>query len=302
MSEWLAENFEQNRPRLRAIAFRMLGSEAEAHDAVQEVWLRLSRTGPEGIDNLGGWLTTVVSRVCLDELRSRRSRREEPMGAAVPEAVSARIAPDEPDDDVVLADSIGPALVVVLDSLDPYERLAFVLHDLFGVPFAEIAPIVGRTPTATRQLASRARRRLHGQPEAGAAHNTGTKTDPRERELVGAFLAASRRGDFEALFAVLDPDVVLRADAVAVRMATARRAAGAPPLSQEIRGRDAVAEVFAGRAAAAQPALIDGTPGAVWAPEGRARSAFRMSWRQGTIVEIEIVADPRRLRDLEIVL
>lgn len=303
VGRWVAEQFEASRPRLRAIAYRMLGSAAEADDAVQEAWLRLSRTGPENIDNLGGWLTTVVSRVCLDMLRARRSRREEPVGNYVPEAVSDGDEVEQPDHELLLADSIGPALVVVLDSLEPHERVAFVLHDLFGVPFAEIAPVVGRSPTATRQLASRARRRLRGRSEPpDADHVAVAGGDTRRRELVEAFLAASRRGDFQALFAVLDPDVVLRADPVAVRSATARQARGAPALREEVRGREAVAQLFAGRAAAAQAALINGTPGVVWAPEGRVRSAFVMRWREGRIVEIEVVFDPRRLRNLEIVL
>jgi RNA polymerase sigma factor (sigma-70 family) len=303
--DWVAVQFEESRPRLRAIAHRMLGSETEAEDAVQEVWLRLSRAGPEGIDNLGGWLTTVVSRVCLDILRSRRSRPEEPVGADPPEAVSGHVFSDaadggKPEHDVLLADSIGPALLVVLDSLDPDERLAFVLHDLFGVPFGEIAPIVGRSPAATRQLASRARRRLQGRSASGLSRPK--PFDRRQSELVDAFLAASRQGDFEALFALLDPDVLLRSDPVAVRAATARQAQGAPPLSPEVSGRDAVARIFAGRAAGAQGALVDGAPGAVvLLPGGRPLAAFVMRWREGKIVEIELVADPRRLRTLELV-
>lgn len=299
VGEWVAEQFEESRPRLRAIANRMLGSSTDADDAVQEVWLRLCRAGPEGIDNLGGWLTTVVSRVCLDMLRARQSRREEPMGADLPEAVVAGGQDGRPEQDLLLADSIGPALVVVLDSLEPHERLAFVLHDLFGVPFAEIAPMVGRSPAATRQLASRARRRLQGQ--SGADPHAAKPLDPRRTAAVDAFLAASREGDFEALLALLDPEVVLRSDPVAVRSAAARRGRGAPPLSDEIKGCDAVARVFAGRAGAAQAALVDGIPGAVWAPGGRARIAFVMRWREGKIVEIEMVADPRRVRSLELV-
>ncbi|MHB1928370.1 MAG: sigma-70 family RNA polymerase sigma factor [Acidimicrobiales bacterium] len=299
MSDWVVEEFEESRPRLWAIAQRMLGSASEADDAVQEVWLRLSRSGPEGIDNLGGWLTTVVSRVCLDMLRSGR-RREEPAGDDLGGALAGPAADGRPEHDVLLADSIGPALLVVLDSLDPHERLAFVLHDLFGVPFAEVATIVGRSPAATRQLASRARRRLQGHP--ASVHGLRRPSDPRQSELVEAFLAASREGDFEALLALLDPEVVLRSDPVAIRSAAARRDRGAPALSDEVRGRDAVARVFAGGAAAAQPAVVDGAPAAVWAPGGRPRAAFVMRWRDGRIVEIDVVVDPRRLRDLEIVL
>lgn len=296
MGDWVTDEFEQSRPRLRAIARRMLGSASEADDAVQEVWLRLSRVGPETIDNLGGWLTTVVSRVCLDMLRSRA--RHEVVGTDLPD-----VAPDgevgTPEADAVLADSIGTALVVVLDSLEPRERLAFVLHDLFAVPFAEVATIVGRSPAATRQMASRARRRLQGDPP----RKGGVRSfDGRQAALVDAFLAASRAGDFDALLGLLDPEVVLRADAVAVRSAARRQARGAPSLRHEIHGRDAVIEVFAGRAAAAQPALVDGVPGAVWAPGGRPQVAFVIRSTEGKIVEIEIVADPRRVRSLEIVL
>lgn len=300
VDEHVAEQFEAERPRLRAIAQRMLGSVTEADDAVQEVWMRLHRVGPERIDNLGGWLTTVVSRVCLDLLRARRSRREDPVGTDLPESGSGRAVDGRPEHDAVVADTIGPALVVVLDTLEPRERLAFVLHDLFGVPFAEVAPIVERSTAATRQLASRARRRLHDQtpPATGPAGSS----DPHQAEMVDAFLAAARQGDFEALFALLDPDVVLRADPVAVRSAAARRAQGAPPLADEVRGRDAVARIFAGRAAGARACLVDGEPGAVVAGRaGRPLAVFILRWQSGTLVEIELVADPRRLRILELV-
>ena len=303
MAEWVTDEFEDSRPRLRGIAFRMLGSTAEADDAVQEAWLRLSRTGPESIDNLGGWLTTVVSRVCLDMLRSRRSRREEPVGDA-PEPVPAEDEPalgaGDPEQGVLVADSIGPALLLVLDSLDPDERLAFVLHDLFGVPFGEIAPIVGRSADATRQLASRARRRLRGAPAAGVV-STSTEDLARQRQLVDAFLAASREGDFDALLSLLDSGVVLRADPVAVRSAAARRSYGAPPLNLVLRGGEQVARTFLGGAAAAQPALVDGSPGAVWAPGGRPRGVFVFTCRGGKIVELEVIADPRRIRALDLV-
>src|SRR5436305_2614807 len=251
--QWLAEQFEENRDHLRAVAYRMLGSASEADDAVQESWLHVSRSGTGDVRNLGGWLTTVVARVCLDMLRSRRSRREEPVGTDLPEPVAGRAAGTDPEHEALLADSVGPALLVVLDTLAPAERLAFVLHDMFAVPFDEIAPIVGRSPAAARQLASRARRRVQGPAAAPDA-------DPgRQREVVDAFLAASRGGDFDALLALLDPDVVLRADGTAVR-------AGAPG---EARGAVAVAGTFSGRARVAQPALVDGMAGAVWAPGGR---------------------------------
>jgi len=293
--DWLAERFEEHRGRLRAVAYRMLGSPGEADDAVQEAWLRFSRTDTSAVENLGSWLITVVSRVCLNMLQARRLRPEAPFGDEVPEAAAADREGD-PEYEALLADSVGLALLVVLDMLNPAERVAFVLHDMFGVPFEEVAPIVGRSAGAARQLASRARQRVQGQETARAGDRR------RQTRLVDAFLAAARRGDFGALLAVLDPGVVLRADAVAVRMAAARQAQGAPPLSGEIRGREAVAEMFAGHAAAARAALIDGSPGAVWAPQGRARTAMVMSWDQGRVVKIEIVADPRRLRALQIVL
>jgi RNA polymerase sigma-70 factor (ECF subfamily) len=304
VAEWIVDEFEESRPRLRGIAYRMLGSTAEADDAVQEAWLRLNRTGPESIDNLGGWLTTVVSRVCLDMLRSRRSRREEPVGASWPEPVPpegepARSAGD-PEHGVLVADSMGPALMLVLDSLDPDERMAFVLHDLFGVPFAEIAPIVGRSADATRQLASRARRRLRGAP-AGAV-STSTEDLARQRQLVNAFLAASREGDFDALLSLLDSDVVLRADPVAVRSAAARQAHGAPPLKAVLRGGEQVARTFLGRAAGAQPAMVDGSPGAVFGPVGNPGGVFVFTCRDARIVELEIIVDPRRIRTLDLLL
>ncbi len=294
-SDWLAERFQEHRARLRTVAYRMLGSPSEADDAVQEAWVRFSRTDTSAVENLGSWLTTVVSRVCLNMLQARQVRPEVPLGEQVPER--AAVHPDaDPEYEAVLADAVGLALLVVLDTLTPAERVAFVLHDMFAVPFEEIAPIVGRTTQATRQLASRARRRVQGREAAGDGDRR------RQSKLVAAFLAAARHGDFRALLAVLDPDVALRADTVAVRMAVARQAQGAPPLSEEIHGREAVAEVFAGHAAAAQAALIDGNPGVVWATGGRARAAFVMRWSGGRIVEIEIVADPRRLRTLQIVL
>ncbi len=304
MSDWVTETFEESRPRLEAVAYRMLGSAADADDAVQEAWLRLARHDPAGIDNLAGWLTTVVARICLDVLRSRRSRPEEAVGGHVPD--TSRAAPaDEADHDTLLAESIGPALMVVLDALAPSERLAFVLHDLFAVPFEEIAPILDRSEAATRQLASRARRKVRAgeggaDPERAAAADRAGRE--RQRRVVEAFLAASRDGDFDALLAVLDPEVVLRADAVAVKTTAMRAKFGAPLLEEELRGASAVARTFAGRAAGAQPALVDGSPGAVWAPGGRPVGVFRFVIRNDKVVAIEVTADPERIRTLDLVL
>ncbi len=282
--DWLAEQFEANRTHLRAVAYRMLGDLAEADDAVQESWLHLSRSDTSGVKNLGGWLTTVVARVCLDMLRSRNSRHEEPLDASVPEPIMSREDGIDPEDEALLADSVGLALLVVLDTLNPAERLAFVLHDLFAVPFDEIAPIVGRSPTAARQLASRARRRMRGAATVPDADLT------RSREVVDAFLAASRGGDFDALLAVLDPDVVVRADRAAVSVGASR----------EVRGAPAVAKQFSGRARGAQPALVNGAVGAVWAPGGRPRVVFGFTIMGGKIVAIDLVADPERLRQLDL--
>ncbi len=281
--EWLAEGFEANRNHLRSVAYRMLGSPTEAEDAVQEAWLRLNRSDTGDVENLGGWLTTVVARVCLDMLRSRSSRREEPVGD-VPEPIVSHKEVIDPEHEVVLADSVGLALLVVLDTLSPAERVAFVLHDMFAVPFEEIAPIVGRSPDAARQLASRARRRVRGVAPVPDADLT------RRRQIVDAFLAASRDGNFDALVAVLDPDVVLRADGAAVQ-------AGA---EEEVRGAAAVAELFSGRARAAQPALVDGTAGLVWAPGGKPRVVFGFTIANGKITEIELVADPERIGRLDL--
>ena len=281
--EWLAERFEANRARLRAVAYRMLGSASEADDAVQESWLRLSRAGVDGVENLGGWLTTVVARVCLDMLRSRTARREEPLDGTPQEATVSRLAGNDPEHEALLADSVGSALLIVLETLAPAERVAFVLHDMFAVPFDEIAPILGRSSIATRQLASRARRRVRGA-------SVDDSDQARKRAIVDAFLAASRGRDFNALLAVLAPDAVLRADAAAVQI-------GAPT---EVRGAKAIAETFAGRARTAQPALIDGHAGLVWARGGRPRVVFRFTMVQGKIGEIEMVADVERLRGLDI--
>jgi RNA polymerase sigma factor (sigma-70 family) len=283
-SDWLAERFEQSRTDLRAVAYRMLGSVTEADDAVQEAWIRLSRSDASGVGNLGGWLTTVVARVCLDMLRSRKSRREEPFGEHVPEAIVSREDRTHPEHETLLADSVGPALLVVLGTLTPAERVAFVLHDMFDLPFDEIAPIVGRSPTAARQLASRARRRVQGATTVRDADRM------RQRQVVDAFLAASRGGDLQALLAVLDPDVVLRADDAAVRVGASR----------EVRGAPGVAETFSGRARAAQPAVVNGAAGLVWTQGGRLRVVFDFTIERGKIVAIELIADPERLGQLEV--
>jgi RNA polymerase sigma factor (sigma-70 family) len=283
--EWLAERFEASRTRLKAVAYRMLGSVSEADDAVQESWLRLSRSDTSGVENLEGWLTTVTARVCLDMLRSRRSRREEPLGTHVPEPVPRREDEIDPEHQALLADSVGPALLVVLDTLAPAERLAFVLHDMFAVPFDEIAAIVGRSPDAARKLASRARRRVQGTPTVPDADVS------RQREIVRAFLAAARGGDFEALVAALDPDVVLRADRAAVQTGA----------SEEVRGAAAVAQTFSGRAKVAQPALVNGAPGLVWARGGRPQVVFDFTITNGKIVAIDLLADPERLDQLDLV-
>jgi RNA polymerase sigma factor (sigma-70 family) len=284
--DWLAERFEEHRSHLRAVAYRMLGSAAEADDAVQEAWLRLSRSGAAGVDNLGGWLTTVVGRVSLDMLRARRARREDPLGDRLPDELPSHQGGGDPEQEALLAEAVGPALLVVLETLTPAERLAFVLHDLFAVPFEEIAAVLGRSEAATRQLASRARRRVQGAPAAAAA-------DPgRQWAVVDAFLAAARDGDFDALVALLDPDVVLRADAAAVQAGSAA----------EVRGAAAVAGTFSGRARFARPALVDGAAGAVWAPGGRPRVVFAFTIAGGRITGIDLVADPERLRRATITL
>jgi RNA polymerase sigma-70 factor, ECF subfamily len=283
--DWLARRFEDHRAHLRAVAYRMLGSSSEADDAVQEAWLRLSRSDTSGIDNLGGWLTTVVARVCLNMLQARRSRREQPVGDDLPEPAAGRTDGLDPEQQALEADAVGLALLVVLDTLTPAERLAFVLHDLFAVPFEEIAPVLERSPAAARQLASRARRRVRGAepPEADVA---------RQRAVVDAFLAASREGDFDALVALLDPDVVLRADPAVVRTGAA----------EEARGAAAVAATFSGRARGARPALVDGAAGAVWAPGGQPRVVFDFIVAGGRITDIELLADPEHLARLELVL
>jgi len=278
-NDFLAGRFETHRGHLRAVAYRMLGSATEAEDAVQEAWLRLARSEANAIENLGGWLTTVVARVCLDMLRARKSRREEPIGPDVPEPVA-----EATDQEAALADSIGLALLVVLDTLKPAERVAFVLHDMFDLPFEEIAPIVGRTPAAARQLASRARRRVRG------AHPEDQTDTARRREIVEAFLAASRSGDMTGLLRVLDPDVVFRPDTVAQRMGNVG----------ELRGAEAVAGMFRGRAQAAKPALVDGAVGIAVAFHGQLRLAMRVTFAGERISGIDAIADPGTLAGLDV--
>jgi RNA polymerase sigma-70 factor (ECF subfamily) len=292
--DWLAARFEANRSHLRAVAYRMLGSTSEAEDAVQEAWLRLNRADTSDVTNLEGWLTTVVGRVCLDMLRSRTSRREEPLDTDAPAPIVSRENGIDPEREAVLTDSVGLALLVVLDTLAPAERLAFVLHDVFAMPFDEIAPIVERSPAATRQLASRARRRVQGAQSDSVADRV------RQREVVHAFLAASREGDFGTLLTLLDPEVVLRADRVAVAAARKNRAKGAPPLAPEVRGAETVAGILFGRTRGAQPAIIDGVAGAAWAPGGRPRALFAFTVAGGQITAIEVIADPRTVREIDV--
>jgi RNA polymerase sigma factor (sigma-70 family) len=284
--DWLAERFEENRNHLRAVAYRMLGSEAEADDAVQESWLRLSRADTSQVDNLSGWLTTVAARVCLDMLRARKSRREESLGSQSSEPIVSRESGTDPEHEALLAESVGSALLVVLEALAPAERVAFVLHDMFAVSFEEIAAIVGRSPVAARQLASRARRRVQGTAAAGAVNTT------RQRQVVDAFLAASRQGNFEALLTLLDPNVVLRSDAAAVRT-------GALP---EVHGARAVAQTFSGRARDAEPAVVNGSAGLVWAPGGRPRVVFDFTISSGKIAEIKMIADRQGVSELDLVI
>lgn len=286
-NSWLAEKFEENRGRLRAVAYRMLGSLNEADDAVQEAWIRLSRSDENNIENLGGWLTTVVSRVCLDMLRSRKSRGEEPIDENVSGPIAAGGPVSDPEEEALLADSVGLALLVVLGRLTPAERVAFVLHDMFALPFEEIGPIVGRTPAAARQLASRARRRVQGASTMAGANVA------EQLEIANAFLTALRAGDIEGLISVLDPDVVVHVDEAAARP-------GAP---REIRGaqnwaRGAVA--FAAVARLVQPVLVNGSVGFVWAPQGRLMRVLTFTLKSGRIAEVEIIGDPARLRELDV--
>jgi RNA polymerase sigma factor (sigma-70 family) len=285
--EWLAERFEEHRRRLRAVAYRMLGSVSEADDAVQEAWLRLSRADTGGLDNLGAWLTTVVARECLHLLRSRNRRREEPLDVHVPDPIISRENGGGPEQEALLAEGVGLALLVVLETLTPAERLAFVLHDMFAVPFEEIAPVIERSPAAARQLASRARRRVRGQAPA---------PDPdlaRQREVVDAFFAASRDGDFDGLLAVLDPDVVLRSDGGLAR----------PRLTFVLRGARAVSEqaLASGRLSPlVRPALINGAVGVVVAARGRPLFVMAFTVTGGKIVAVDVLADPERLQRLDL--
>jgi RNA polymerase sigma factor (sigma-70 family) len=285
--EWLAQRFEAHRSHLRAVAYRMLGSLTEADDALQEAWIRLSQTDTSDVDNLGGWLTTVVGRVCLNMLRSRRARREAPLDTHVPDPIVSPEAGIDPEHEALLGDSLGLALLAVLDALTPAERVAFVLHDVFAVPFDEIAPIVGRSSAAARQLASRARRRVRGAPVPD--------TDLRGQwAVVDAFLAASREGDFERLLAVLDPNVVLRSDG----------GAGRPALVAVVRGAEAVATramSFRRFAETSTRALVNGIPGGVaWDPDGRPFAVISATVAGGRIVSIDVLADPDRLRRLDL--
>jgi RNA polymerase sigma-70 factor (ECF subfamily) len=284
---WLAERFEEQRTRLHSMAYRMLGSASEADDAVQDAWLRVSRADTREVDNLAAWLTTVVARVCLNQLRRRAARREEPWDGQRPAVRTSRDTGADPEDEALLADSVGLALLVVLDTLTPAERLAFVLHDMFAVPFDEIAPMLDRSPAAARQLASRARRRVTGAGPAAEPDLT------RQRRVVDAYLAAARNGDFEALVSLLHPDVVLRAD----------RAAGPTPEPVMLRGARLVARgaTLAGdRARSTQPALVDGAVGLVMAPRGKLFLVLGFTIVDDLITEIDVIADPDRLATLEL--
>ena len=285
--EWLAERFEEQRPHLRAVAYRMLGSLTEADDAVQEAWFRLSRSDTGAIENLAGWLTTVVARVALNMLRARKAKREEPMEGRVPDPIVSPQEGTDPEHEALLADSVGLALLVVLETLAPAERVAFVLHDMFAVPFDDIASITGRSPAAARQLASRARRRVQAQAPV-------PDPDPaRQRRVVDAFFAAARKGDFDALVAVLDPDIVLREDGGTLR----------PDVSALIRGAGAVAGralTFTRLSPHVRPALVNGAAGVVVAPGGRPFAVMAFTVTNGKIVEIDVLADPQRLSEIEL--
>jgi RNA polymerase sigma factor (sigma-70 family) len=290
--DFLAKEFDAKREHLRAVAFRMLGSKSEAEDAVQETWLKLSRAGTENVDNLAGFMTTVVARVCLDMLRSRSARREDPKGSDSSFEKNTEAVASAPDRDRLLADSVGLALHVVLETLAPAERVAFVLHDMFDLSFDEIAPIVDRTPEAARQLASRARNRVQRTNADRDADISG------HRKIVEAFLNAARTGNLAALLAVLDPEIVLRADAVAV--AASAKNPQAPQLSAEMHGAKAVGNTFVGRAQAARVAWVDGRVAAVWAPGGEPRAVFAMTFADEKITSITMIADPERIASFDI--
>jgi len=285
----LAEQFEAKRAHLRRVAYRMLGSAPEADDAVQEAWIRLSRADADRVDNLGGWLTTVVARVCLDMLRARKARREDAMDEG---ATQIPTDDSDPEQNRALADNIGAAMLVVLETLAPAERVAFVLHDMFDLPFDDIAPIIGRTAEAARQLASRARRRVQGGSPVREADRA------RKQQVVNAFLTASRTGDLTGLLAVLDPNVVLRADAAAVTMSA--NAGGAFPLAPELRGQSAVANTFNGRAQAARMAIVDDDIAAIYAPGGKPAAVFNFTVEDGQITAIDLVADATRIGAMDI--
>jgi RNA polymerase sigma-70 factor, ECF subfamily len=285
VTDQLTQPFEESRNHLRGVAYRMLGSLTEADDAVQEAWIRLSRSDVSGVANLKGWLTTVVARVCLDMLRARKARREESLDTSAPEPAAPSRRPSDPEQEAVLADSVGLALLVVLDTLNPPERLAFVMHDMFGLSFEEIAPIVGRSPDAARQLASRARRRVRG---ASPPHDAAIT---QQREVVDAFLAALRGGDFEGLLAVLDPDVVVRTDIPT------------PGIPGEVRGARAWAAgaiVAARGARVARPALVNGAVGVVVAPQGRLFRVLQFTFRNGKIAQVDVIGHPARLGELDL--
>jgi RNA polymerase sigma factor (sigma-70 family) len=290
-SEWLAERFEEHRTHLRAVAYRMLGSLTEADDAVQDAWLRLSRARTDEVENLGGWLTTVVARGCLNMLRSRNTRREEPFGVYLPDPVVSQDGELDPEEEALLAESVGLALLVVLDTLSPAERLAFVLHDMFELPFDEIAPMVGRTPAAARQLASRARRRVKGAEIPASDPDTA-----HQREVVDAFFLAARGGDFDALVAVLDPDVVLRIDAGVRHRAASMEIHGAAAVAAQ--ARKGLASILARAAVKLRPALVNGAPGVVVTFDGQPMTVMGFIIAEGRIAEIDAIADPERVRRL----
>jgi len=280
--DWLADKFEKDRPRLRAVAYRMLGSAGEADDIVQETWLRLTRSDVDTIDNLSGWLTTVVSRIALDRLRARRRDREIPTGTQPPDIAASRERSD-PEEYALLADSVGAAMMMILDTLQPAERLAFVLHDTFGIPFKVIGEVLGRTPNAAKQLASRARHKVRGSDPSDR--------DPEiQRDVVDAFLDAARNGNFEALVAILHPDVVLLADPVAVDMGSAG----------EVRGAPDIAAIFSGRAQGAETVLVDGSAGAAWIIADKPKVVWEFTVIAGRIAHIEMLADPTHLSELDL--